>query len=59
MAETNPATIETMSRSNDMEEASVSGVDRFSYGYANRIFPKSIGSVANVGHQRSYGEFAP
>jgi hypothetical protein len=59
MAETNPATIVMMSRSHDMEEASVSGVDRFFYGYDNRIFRKSMGSVANVGYQRSYGKSTP
>jgi len=45
MAETNPATIEIRSSSNDMEEASVSGVDRFFYGHDTRIFPKSVGGL--------------
>jgi hypothetical protein len=51
MAETNPATIEMMSRPNDMEEASVSDVDRYSYGHDNRIFPKSVGGSPGPGNR--------
>jgi hypothetical protein len=45
MAETNPATIEIMGSSNDMEETSGSGVDHLFSGHDNRIVPKSVAGL--------------